>query len=450
MVGVNRMTIMKKTITEYLNDEVRAFSTYANVRTIPSVVDSFKPGQRKAIYTLLRRGESSGEVKVSSLSGEVITHAAYHHGNVSLENTIITLSQNFSGSNNYNLLEPIGQFGTRLNKDASAARYIFTKLSKYFRMFYKKEDELLLVQKDEDGDLIEPENYFPIVPTVLLNGVSGVGTGFATMIMSYKASDVIDNCVAVLNGKKQKSLIPWVRDFTGTINREPSGSIVMTGVLTVTGVYSLKITEIPTDYDLESYKGVLNKLEDAGVIREYDDLSSGNRFEFVVKINREVSQLPMDKLLEKFKLISKFSENYTLFNENNKIKVFQNPNEIVEYFVKLRLIKYAERIAALIKYKEEDLVWKNEKIKFIKYWLKNSNSLTKLTKSELYDNLKNAGFISIDDLLGNKIYNLTKEEVDKLENQIIEVTNEIVELKNTKPNELYIKELQILKKELKE
>ena len=64
------------------------------------------------------------------MAGSVAEHSAYHHGEVSLMSTIINLAQNFVGSNNINLLQPIGQFGTRLagGKDAASPRYIFTML----------------------------------------------------------------------------------------------------------------------------------------------------------------------------------------------------------------------------------------------------------------------------------------------------------------------------------
>lgn len=117
------------TFSDFINVELVLYSNYDNVRSIPNMIDGFKPGQRKVVYTCLKRNDKR-EVKVAQLAGSVAEHSAYHHGEVSLMSTIINLAQNFVGSNNINILQPIGQFGTRLagGKDSASPRYIFTML----------------------------------------------------------------------------------------------------------------------------------------------------------------------------------------------------------------------------------------------------------------------------------------------------------------------------------
>ena len=70
-------------------------------------------------------------------------HSAYHHGEVSLCQTIVGMAQDFVGSNNVNLLVPIGQFGSRLHggKDCAQSRYIYTQLSKLTRKLFIHDDE---------------------------------------------------------------------------------------------------------------------------------------------------------------------------------------------------------------------------------------------------------------------------------------------------------------------
>jgi len=72
----------------------------------------------------------------------VAEHSAYHHGEVSLQGTIIGMAQDFVGSNNINYLLPIGQFGTRGmgGKDAASARYIFTNLNPLTRILFNEDD----------------------------------------------------------------------------------------------------------------------------------------------------------------------------------------------------------------------------------------------------------------------------------------------------------------------
>ena len=98
---------------DFVNKELVLFSNMDNERSIPCLVDGFKPGQRKVFFTCLKRNLVK-EVKVAQLAGSVSEKSAYHHGEASLLGTIIGLAQNYVGSNNINLLMPIGQFGTRL------------------------------------------------------------------------------------------------------------------------------------------------------------------------------------------------------------------------------------------------------------------------------------------------------------------------------------------------
>ena len=101
------------TYSDFVNKELVLFSNLDNERSIPCLVDGFKPGQRKVMYTCILRNDKK-EVKVAQLSGSVGEKSAYHHGEASLMMTIIGLAQDFVGSNNINLLLPNGQFGTRL------------------------------------------------------------------------------------------------------------------------------------------------------------------------------------------------------------------------------------------------------------------------------------------------------------------------------------------------
>ena len=96
------------------------------------------------------------------------------------------LAQDFVGSNNINVLEPNGQFGTRLagGKDAASPRYIFTNISKLTRCIFHPDDDALLNYLHDDGQSIEPEWYLPILPMILVNGSEGIGTGESTFYLS--------------------------------------------------------------------------------------------------------------------------------------------------------------------------------------------------------------------------------------------------------------------------
>lgn len=101
-------------VSEFVNKELILHSMADNIRSIPSAIDGLKPGHRKILFACLKRNLVKGELKVAQLAGYVSEHSAYHHGENSLAQTIIGLAQDYVGSNNINMLEPLGQFGTRL------------------------------------------------------------------------------------------------------------------------------------------------------------------------------------------------------------------------------------------------------------------------------------------------------------------------------------------------
>ncbi len=116
-------------ISDFVNKELIHFAVADCVRSIPSLIDGLKPGQRKVLFTCLVK-DFSEEIRVAQLSGSVSLHSAYHHGEESLNKTIVGMAHDFVGSNNINLLHPAGNFGSRLQggKDAASARYMCASL----------------------------------------------------------------------------------------------------------------------------------------------------------------------------------------------------------------------------------------------------------------------------------------------------------------------------------
>merc|ERR1719181_513786 len=134
------------------------------------MVDGLKVGQRKVLFGAFKKKITS-DIKVAQLSGYVAEHSAYHHGEASLQGTIISLAQTFVGSNNVNLLVPSGQFGTRLQggKDSASARYIYTRLERITRLIFHPDDDAILDWQNDDGQSIEPTWYMPVLPLLLIN-----------------------------------------------------------------------------------------------------------------------------------------------------------------------------------------------------------------------------------------------------------------------------------------
>lgn len=434
------------TIPQFIDEELKPFSIGDSFRSIPSLVDGFKPTQRKIVYGMLGRGESAPVEKVEILAATISAKTAYHHGVTSIESTIVGMAQEFTGSNNFNLLVPKGQFGSRLSHEASSPRYIKTTLHENFRKIFKKEDDILLQEQEEEDKIIEPKNYYPIIPFVLLNGAKGIGTGYAVSVLNRNPEQIRKYILAHLKGqKKDTEILPWYNGFQGKIYKNQEGKIQIEGILKVVNTTTIEITELPIGYQLDKYKTVLNGLIDSGFIKDYDDLSTKKEFKFIVKCPRESTAHSHDVLIKKFKLISQFSENFTFWNEENRIKIFKNEIDVLDYFIKFRLQKYEDRRQAQISILKGDLEFNNEKMRFIEYYIENSQIFAKKNKKECIELLQQNKFTYIEELLQLHVYHLTGEEIEKLKEKIKKIEAEITELEKTTATKMYIKELEELK-----
>jgi DNA topoisomerase-2 len=203
-------------IVDFVHRELVLFSRADLERSIPSAVDGLKPGQRKILFCAFKRGLTS-DVKVAQLAGYVSEHSAYHHGEASLQGAIVGLAQDFVGSNNVNLLVPSGQFGTRLlgGKDAASARYIYTRLAPTTRSLFHPADDALLHYLEEEGQSIEPSWYVPLIPTALVNGADGIGTGWSTFVPNFNPRDLIAS-IRVLLGGGRSSRAAWPPGTAGS------------------------------------------------------------------------------------------------------------------------------------------------------------------------------------------------------------------------------------------
>mmetsp|Transcript_18977 Transcript_18977/g.13769 ORF Transcript_18977/g.13769 Transcript_18977/m.13769 type:complete len:228 (+) Transcript_18977:655-1338(+) len=199
---------------DFVNKELILFSIADCARSIPSLCDGLKPGQRKILFACFKR-KLKDEIKVAQLAGYVAEHSAYHHGEQSLCSTIVTMAQNYVGSNNVNLLMPNGQFGTRNQggKEAASPRYIFTMLNNVTRYLFHEDDDPVLNYLEEEGQHIEPNYYLPILPLSLVNGAEGIGTGWSTNIPSHNPRDVCENLKRLMREETLAPMHPWYKGF---------------------------------------------------------------------------------------------------------------------------------------------------------------------------------------------------------------------------------------------
>lgn len=443
---------MEKTVTEYLDQDYGNYAKYViEHRAIPSVIDGFKPTQRKVIHIASKvwKGSNNKPLKIFQLGGKVASDANYHHGDASLSSAIVGMAQSFK--NSMPLLDEIGQFGSLRSPEAGAPRYISTKLNENFKLLYK--DFELLDSRYEEGIEIEPNFFLPIIPTVLLNGGSGIAVGFATNILNRNPVDLIDSCIKELSNKRYEEPKPWYRGFTGSCNRDEinSSTWILKGTYEVKNTSTVRISELPPSVTYEKYDKYLISKEDSREITTYDDNSKSN-IDYTLKFKRaDLEKLIKSKRLDRFlKMEEKQSENLTMLDEHGKLKIFDNVKDIIKYFVNFRLSYYDKRKAYLIKTLNEQLVVLSNKAAFIKAIIDERLKINNVPKKTIVLWLSTANFDEIDGsynyLLSMPIHTLTKEKYEELLSQKATQEKELDIVKSTLPIDMYKKDLNDLKK----
>lgn len=412
--------------SDFINNELIHFSNYDNIRSIPNMLDGLKPSQRKVLYACFKRVLKK-EIKVSQLSGYVSEQTSYHHGEVSLQKTIVGMAQDFVGSNNLNLLIPNGQFGTRIKggDDAASSRYIFTYLNPTSFVLFNDDDGPILNHLYDDGSKIEPEKYVPILPMVLINGTDGIGTGFRSKTPCYNPKDIyaqIKNRLELQNNDDSfdpfEPIHPWYNKFEGTIELldaipkdfnddesvadSDSGDFrkyIAKGKYSITGD-TIRITELPVGSWTQDYKEFIEnaileyndtdkkdkkKKDDDSAettkttkskapkkkynlpILSYDNHCTDEKVNFLIKLEKGfLATLSTEDILKRFRLtkILTTSSMY-LYNHKGEIQHFKSPEEIMEEFYLVRLEFYQKRKDYLLQKLMRECIILENKVKFV-------------------------------------------------------------------------------------
>tara|TARA_B110000285_G_scaffold179025_1_gene201510 strand:- start:4964 stop:8212 length:3249 start_codon:yes stop_codon:yes gene_type:complete len=437
----------KVSMSEFINKDLIHFSMYNVHRSIPSVMDGLKPSQRKILWSGFKRKMYS-EVKVAQLAGYVSEHAAYHHGEVSLQDTIVGMAQDFVGSNNLNLLLPNGTFGSRLQggKDAASARYIFTELAPYARTLFPEDDDSLLEFNTDDGNTIEPVNYIPLIPLVLVNGANGIATGYSTTVPMYNPLDIIQVMRAKLTNESETPLKPWFRGFEGIVKSD-SKTYTTIGTYNQLNPDVIKITELPIGVWTEKYREYLDKLVEKKILKNYVDHSTESKVNITLKFVKPPTDLDTVLRLE----VKKNITNMHLLNSNQIIKKYNSPREICDEFFAVRLDLYSKRKALLQKKLTHQLLVMRNKMRFIKAALTVDRFLAQ-SSTFIVDFLETNKFDKVNDdwvyLTDMKVSALNKNNCKALQEKIKKFDIELKLIESTSEKTMYLRDLEELKKKL--
>ena len=442
-------------IDKFIHQELIHFSNYDNLRSIPSLVDGFKPSQRKVLYACFKKNLKS-EMKVAQLASYVAEVTAYHHGEQSLVGTIINMAQDFVGSNNLNLLIPAGQMGTRLlgGKDHASGRYIFTYLNKLTEKIFNKDDEELLDYIEDDGEKIEPIFYLPIVPIILINGAEGIGTGFSTLVPTYDLNDIVIWFKNKLVGKQTINLEPKANNFKGTIVKYDDTTYISSGICKIEKDIII-ITELPIKLWTSVYKEMLDEFIEEGIIKSFLNYSSETEVHFEIKVsdieyakklyetNDEKGLNSLYKLLKLYKTIK--LSNLTLYDTSLKLKTYDNVNEICNEFYKFRLPYYEKRKELLINKYNDEINYLTGQVNFINL-VKTNPKIFNLEEEKMVDfiikNKIKKYNNSFDYLINMSFKQLSVDNLNKLNNKIKELKEKKKELEKKNGKDLWLYDLE--------
>ena len=427
-------------ITDFVHKDLVNFSLADLKRSIAHMADGLKPSQRKVMYSCFQKNLTA-EMKVAQLAAFVAEKSAYHHGEVSLAETIVKLANDYTGSNNINLLEPCGQFGTRLmgGKDASQTRYIFTKLTKYARKIFDPKDDAILNYLDDDGRSIEPDFYMPTLPMALVNGTEGIGTGFSCYVPPFKPDDIKENIKRILSGDEIVPMRPWFRGFKGKVFKDDGGSWITEGIWRDTGS-RLKVTELPPGRWTQDYKEYLDTLMEKKMITSYTNNSTTEDVDF------EIFGYSGKDLMKDLKMRKTFhTSNMHLFHPTKGIYKYESPEEILRDFVELRLEHYKKRKAHLIDVLEKRAEMCDHKSKFVSMVIEGKLVVFKRKKVELEAEMSSI-FPKID---GNLDYLLNTRTIEYTEERVKALLDEAKQAKDDLEKMLKTSHITMWKNDIK-
>ena len=453
-------------VTDFMLKEHVHFSHYMLYRALPSMIDGLTPSRRKVLfYFLQKRGTS--EEKVAQAASGVAQKTLYLHGETSLVETMIGLAQDFCGTNNIALLQGIGQFGCRNDKPSvhAAARYIFTCLDSIARFIYPTADEPVLEYRVEEGEVVEPKQYIPIIPMILVNGAQGIGTGFATCVPCFSVTDLITCCKSIAQGEPQPNcnLRPFYRGFSGRIEISNKG-VITHGILHKNEINnSISITELPiqkwTDPFLSELKACAEGIKTIKGLHivTATNMSTDTKVNIEVTFSEENQNTTEEEFAKLLKLSSSIPTTYMYgFDATYTLKHYSTIEPIIKEHAAARLDLYERRKAHLLCSIEKKIVLNTAKEQFIDMVINDQISIRGQAKEDLVGKIREKGLPPLptkndsegfEYLLSISVSAFTKERVENLKLDVKNLNDEKDLVSSKTSSEMWYEELSQLELE---
>ena len=439
-------------------------------RALPDVRDGLKPVHRRVLFGMSELGlRSNSKYKKSAfIVGEVL--GKYHpHGDSSVYDTMVRMAQEWSLR--YMLVDGQGNFGSIDGDSPAAMRYTEARLKKISEEMVEDLDkDTVDFQLNYDDSINEPTVLPTKIPSLLVNGASGIAVGMATNMPPHNLSEVIDGTVAYIdnNDIKIDELIKFIKapDFpTGGVIygyegvkeafQTGRGRVVMRGKATfeeVNGRECIIVTEIPYQVNkadmIQKTAQLVNdkKIEGISNIRDESD-RKGMRIVYILKRDA-IPNIVLNKLYKYTQLQSSFSvNNIALVNGR---PMLLNLKEMIKYFVDhrhdvvVRRTKYDLRKAEERAHILDGLIIASDNIDKVIEIIKSSsnadNARENLIKEFSLSEVQAKAIVEM------RLRQLTGLEQDKLRNEHAELLELIKDLKDILDNKE--RRMSIIKEEL--
>lgn len=491
-------------ITNIINQDLVEYSVVNLFRSIPADKDLLKKSQRQALWFVLNNWNfghtTKGELKVGRAAGLAAELTKYHHGEVSMVNTMVDMCKYFVGSNNMCAIKPAAQFGTRTfgGKDAAAARYSFLKNSWWMEYAFDKTMVSLIPKRMVDGEEAEPEWIPCDIPIGLINGSKGIATGWSTTILPTNPLDVISWIMGKNKGNKTSPTInPWFRNFAGVIEKKTkltvpklagrrkgadqditdedensaadSGDydygnddyesadletvdkgVVTKGVFTITKIYGktstepkydVEISELPIGRWTKDYiDKVIMPLVKNDKLESVDNRSDNNN------IRLYLNKLAFEPTLENLKLTRAFSmSNMVLINDHGIPRKYDSYDDILSTYYASMLDIYVKFKAKLIEDIKAEIDFMKLQKNFVTLVVEGKIVVVKRKETEVLADMKKYN-IPVEIYEKTKVSDLTLDKIEKLNKQIKDAEAHFKAKEVVTPQQMWNDRLAILKK----
>ena len=354
---VEQDRIIKVNIEEEMKSSYIDYSMSVIVaRALPDVRDGFKPVHRRILFGMMGLGNTSDKPykKSARVVGEVL--GKYHpHGDSSVYGALVRMAQWWSMR--YMLVDGQGNYGSVDGDSPAAMRYTECRLRKIGEdMMQDIDKETVDMQNNFDDTLQEPTVMPTRIPSLLVNGASGIAVGMATNMPTHNLSEVIDACVAYIdnNDISIEELMNYVKapDFpTGGYIYGMSGvreayttgrgRVIMRAkaeIETGTTHDKIVVSEIPYGVNkAELIKDIANLANEKKIegISNANDESDRQGMRIVIDVKRDANaSVVLNKLYKMTQLQTSFSvNNVALVHGRPRVL---NLKDLIRYFVEHR------------------------------------------------------------------------------------------------------------------